>query len=127
MWGVTIQDKLLVAWRKGIAERLLFALRNSPDMEARGWGVRELTRAVAVRAKLSIHEDAAKGWLAGGEPRDPRVAVALAQVLHVDPGWLYFGGTSAAPAPAGYVPTKRLTIDGEVQTRGTPGQNRKGA
>lgn len=39
-------------------------------------------------------------WLNGTLPSKTSLMVALARELGVDPGWLYFGGASEAPAPA---------------------------
>jgi transcriptional regulator with XRE-family HTH domain len=49
--------------------------------------------------KKKFRQTTAGGWLAGAMPRTPEAQLALAEALRVDPGWLYFGPKSRAPAP----------------------------
>lgn len=74
-----------------MAIRIGAALANHPDESARRWSYRELTRAVIGASGVQISEDTGRTWMSGSQPRDPRVAAALADVLCVTAGWLYFG------------------------------------
>ena len=77
--------------KREIAERMADALSNHPDVEARRWRFRELTREVGRLSGVAMSEDTGRTWMEGSQPRDPRVAAALAEALGVTAGWLYFG------------------------------------
>lgn len=74
--------------------------------------------AELVEGKLgkSFRQTTAGGWLAGAMPRGDASQLALAEVLGVDPGWLYYGAKSRAPAPE--IPAHlRDATEGIQQTR----------
>jgi len=93
-----------------MAARINAALANHPDAEARRWRYREITRAVIETSGVQMSEDTGRTWMAGSQPRDPRVAAALAAVLRVTAGWLYFGEPPvpdfAQPAARSHSPLK---------------------
>lgn len=74
------------------------------------WGMRrgrspskkELGEAVAARLQRKRFGGSTVGAWFGGSRPDPEIAVALARVLGVDVGWLYFNGDTAVPAPDGW-------------------------
>lgn len=59
----------------------------------------ELAQSVQNEIGKSVSQATVAGWLAGAFPRSIESMLALAEVLDVDPGWLYFGEASKAPAP----------------------------
>jgi hypothetical protein len=77
--------------KAGIAARMASAIEEHPVKAVRRWNYRDLTRAVAIVSGVKQDDDNGRTWLAGAQPRVPAVAAALAKVLAVRAGWLYFG------------------------------------
>src|SRR6185312_949436 len=81
-----------------VRERARFAFysrkRTEPDLTQD-----EVARRVGRAVRRAFTQSTAQRWFAGGLPRDTRTGIALASELGVDPGWLYFGDASGAPAP----------------------------
>src|SRR6185312_8864442 len=81
-----------------VQERARFAFYSRKRTEP-GLTQDEVARRVGRAVRRTFTQSTAQRWFAGGLPRDTRTGVALANELGVDPGWLYFGGASGAPAP----------------------------
>ena len=61
----------------------------------------ELADKVAATLGRAVTQGAVAKQLGGTVPEGLDAMIALASALGVDPGWLYFGSASAAPAPVG--------------------------
>lgn len=88
------RHRLQWAWR-------LLQQREIPRRVTQTEVVSRVSRRLGGRA--FSYPTGSRWFTAGDVPRELDVQIALAEELGVDPGWLYYGPYSAAPAPAGYV------------------------
>ena len=84
----------------GFAQRLfrawyLFQLKKGGSA-TQEWLGKQVGKMLPPKEPLS--QSAVSRWMKGARPELETIA-AIAAVLQVDPGWLAFGGLSAAPAP----------------------------
>jgi transcriptional regulator with XRE-family HTH domain len=104
--------------RAAFAERAQSAFWRA-TAKRRGLSQTELGRAVGARVGRLYKQPTVADWLSGSLPRDVASMIALAQELGVDPGWLYFGEASKAPAP-GDVPATQAARQGTAMLQDAP-------
>lgn len=91
-----------------LAARMFFALNETERRLGRRRTLTEIGDGMAIRLGKpagAYDPSVVRRQLRGVEPRTREERIALAEELGVDPGWLYFGSASKAPAPGGWVVT----------------------